>query len=91
MPAGMGDYDWRRVVDTLKQAGYDGALTAEFVAPIDRTPANPYPNALETQPVDISDEQLKFIEDHGSSVLSEEFYDWLTQKNAEALLPLIEG
>ena len=55
---------------TLKQAGYDGALTAEFVAPLDRTPANPYPNALETQPVDISAEQLQFIMDHGSNMLS---------------------
>ena len=89
MPAGMGQYDWKRVVDTLKQAGYDGALTAEFVAPIDRTPANPFPNALETQPVDISDEQMQFIIDHGSSTLSEEFYDWLTEKNAEHLRPLI--
>jgi len=89
MPAGMGHYDWKRVVDTLKQVGYDGALTAEFVAPVDRTPANPFPNALETQPVDISDEQMQFIIDHGSSTLSEEFYDWLTQKNAEHLTPLI--
>jgi len=89
LPAGMGDYDWKRVVETLKQAGYDGALTTEFVAPIDRTPANPFPNALETEPVDISDEQMKFIEDHGSSTLSEEFYDWLTQRNAEHLLPLL--
>ena len=89
MPAGMGHYDWKRVVDALKQAGYDGALTAELVAPVDRTPANPFPNALETKPVDISEEQMKFIEDHGSTTLSEEFYDWLTQKNAEHLLPLI--
>lgn len=89
MPAGMGHYDWKEIVATLKQVGYDGALTAEFVAPIDRTPANPYPNALDTSPVDISDEQRKFIEDHGSSILTEEFYDWLTQQNAEYLLPLI--
>jgi D-psicose/D-tagatose/L-ribulose 3-epimerase len=89
MPAGMGDYDWAKVVATLKQAGYDGALTAEFVAPVDRTPANPFPNALETQPVDISEEQRKFIEDHGSTTLSEEFYDWLVEKNAEHLLPLL--
>ena len=89
MPAGMGHYDWRRVVDTLKQVGYDGALTAEFVAPVDRTPANPFPNALETKPVDISDEQMQFIIDHGSSTLSEEFYDWLVEKNAEHLRPLL--
>jgi D-psicose/D-tagatose/L-ribulose 3-epimerase len=89
MPAGMGHYDWRKVVNTLREVGYDGALTAEFVAPIDRTPANPYPNALDTSPVDISEEQRKFIEDHGSSILTEEFYDWLTQQHANHLLPLI--
>jgi D-psicose/D-tagatose/L-ribulose 3-epimerase len=89
MPAGMGTYDWPALVAALKEAGYDGALTAEFVAPIDRTPANPYPNALDTNPVDIGDEQRKFIEDHGSSILTEEFYDWLTQQQAEHLLPLI--
>ena len=80
MPAGMGHYDWKKVVSTLKQVGYDGAMTAEFVAPVDRTPANPYPNALETQPVDITEEQRRFIEDHGSTTLSEEFYDWLVEK-----------
>jgi len=88
-PPGMGHYDWPKVIDTLREVGYDGALTMEFVAPIDRTPANPYPNALETEFVDMSDEQRKFIEDHGSSTLTEEFYDWLVQQSAEHLLPLI--
>lgn len=88
-PPGMGHYDWSRVIETLREVGYDGALTMEFVAPIDRTPANPYPNALETEFVDMSDEQRKFIEDHGSSTLTEEFYDWLVQQAAEHMLPLI--
>ncbi len=91
MPAGYGDYDWAELVGVLKEIGYDGALTAEFVAPVDRTPANRYSNALETnfEGLDIDPEQLKFIIDHGSSVLTEEFYDWLVQVNAEALLPLV--
>ncbi len=91
MPAGHGDYDWKKVISTLKSIGYDGALTAEFVAPIDRTPANHYKNALETnfENVDISPEQLKFIIDHGSNVLTESFYDWLVEENAKHLLPLI--
>ena len=72
----------------LKRAGYDGALTAEFVAPIDRTPVTPYLNQLEKNPINISAEQLKFIQDHGSSVLSEEFYTGLAAKTAETLLPL---
>jgi len=89
MPAGHGSWDWRKLIDTLQAVGYDGALTTEFVAPIDRTPANPYPDAIETEPVDISPEQKKFIEEHGSSLLSEKFYDWLVAENAKTLLPLI--
>ena len=89
MPCGYGQYDWLKVIGTLKTIGYDGALTTEFVAPIDRTPANPYPNSVETEPVDITPEQKKFIEEHGSSLLSEEFYDWLIEENAKTLLPLI--
>jgi sugar phosphate isomerase/epimerase len=89
MPAGHGTWDWARLVQTLQSIGYDGALTAEFVAPVDRTPANKFPDAIETEPVDISEEQLKFIREHGSSLLSEKFYDWLVEENAKTLLPLI--
>jgi sugar phosphate isomerase/epimerase len=90
MAPGMGHWDWLKLIGTLKMIGYDGALTAEFVAPIDRTPANQYPNAIEKNPVDISPEQLKFIQEHGSSLLTEEFYDWLVGKTADTLLPLIK-
>jgi sugar phosphate isomerase/epimerase len=86
---GQGALDWKAIVQTLKKVGYDGALTAEFVAPIDRTPVTRYPNQLEKNPVNISAEQLKFIRDHGSSVLSEEFYTSLAAKTAETLLPLM--
>lgn len=89
MPAGMGCYDWAKVIDTLKEVGYDGALTAEFVAPIDRTPADPYPDALDPEPVGVSDEQRKAIARHGSNIFTESFYDWLTRKHAEHLLPLL--
>jgi sugar phosphate isomerase/epimerase len=93
MPAGYGDYNWAQVVEVLNSINYQGALTAEFVAPVDRTPANKYPNALETnfEGLDIDPEQLKFIIDHGSSVLTEEFYNWLVQVNSEHLLPLIDN
>jgi len=90
MAPGMGHWDWLKLVGTLKTIGYDGALTTEFVAPIDRTPANQYPNAIETNPVDISPEQFKFIQEHGSNLLSGEYYEWLVQKTAETLLPLIK-
>jgi D-psicose/D-tagatose/L-ribulose 3-epimerase len=86
MGCGQGDYDWVRIVRTLKQAGYDGALTAEFVAPIDRTPANPFPDALATTPdPELTPEQFKFIQDHGSGVLTEKFYSSLVETTAKTL------
>ena len=86
----MGALNWAAIVRTLKEVGYDGALTVEFVAPVDRTPANPFPDAIEKNPVNISAEQLKFIEDHGSSLLTESFYSDQVRICAETLLPLIK-
>ncbi|MEA3334998.1 MAG: sugar phosphate isomerase/epimerase [Chloroflexota bacterium] len=90
MACGMGALNWRDIVGTLKEIGYDGALTVEFVAPLDRTPANPYKNATAAAESELTEEQLKFIEDHGSGVLSEEFYSWLVEETAKTLLPLIK-
>lgn len=86
---GMGNVDWKRLVATLREVGYDGALTMESVAPVDRTPVSPWPNQVEKNPVDIPPEQLKFIQDHGSSLLSEAFYTMLYETASKTLLPLI--
>jgi len=86
---GMGAVDWAGFVKSLRAAGYDGALTMEAVAPVDRTPVSPWPNQVEQNPVDISPEQLKFIQDHGSSLLSEEFYTMLYETASKTLLPLV--
>ncbi|MBI1881116.1 MAG: sugar phosphate isomerase/epimerase [Chloroflexi bacterium] len=85
MACGQGDYDWVRLVTTLKAADYDQALTVEFVAPLDRTPANPYKNAMAAAEAELTPAQLKFIEDHGSGVLSDEFYSWLVEISAKTL------
>ena len=86
---GMGRIDWAALVKTLNDCGYKGALTMEAVAPIDRTPVSPWKNQVEQNPVDISPEQLKFIQDHGSSLLSEEYYTMLYETASKTLLPLI--
>ncbi|MEZ4774721.1 MAG: sugar phosphate isomerase/epimerase [Bacteroidia bacterium] len=86
---GMGTLDWPRIVSTLKSVGYDGALSVEFSPPVDRTPANPHKDSIDTNPEGLSPEHKKFLEDHGSSILSEEFYTMLTRKSIETLSPLI--
>jgi sugar phosphate isomerase/epimerase len=90
MAPGMGDYDWVRLVTTLKAAGYNEALTVEFVAPLDRTPANPYKNAQAEAESELTEDQLKFIEDHGSGVLSDEFYSYLVEVSGKTLRNAIE-
>lgn len=85
MACGMGSLNWERLLSTCKAIGYEGSLTVEFVPPIDRTPANPYKNALAAADATLTAEQLKFIEDHGSGVLSEEFYSWLVEESIKTL------
>jgi sugar phosphate isomerase/epimerase len=85
MACGMGSLNWERLLSTCKAIGYVGSLTVEFVPPIDRTPANPYKNALAAADAALTAEQLKFIEDHGSGVLSEEFYSWLVEESIKTL------
>lgn len=90
MAPGMGKLDWPKIVETLREVGYDDVLSVEFCSPLDRTPANPYPNSIDENPQGLSAEQKKFLEDHGSSSVTEEFYAMLTQKSASTLLPLIQ-
>jgi D-psicose/D-tagatose/L-ribulose 3-epimerase len=85
MACGQGQLDWASIIGTLKEVGYNGSLTVEFVPPLDRTPANPYKNALAAADESLTPEQLKFIEDHGSGVLSEEFYSWLVEESIKTL------
>ena len=90
MPPGMGKLDWSAIVSELRGIGYEGGMTLEFVPPVDRTPVTKFPNQIETKPVDVSPEQLKFIEDHGSSLLSEEFFTDMVRRSAEHIVPLIK-
>ena len=85
MACGMGALDWAKIIGTLKEVGYDGALTVEFVAPLDRTPANPYPNMMETGDVEMTPEERKFMVDHGTGDLSNEFYTWLVEETVKTL------
>jgi sugar phosphate isomerase/epimerase len=89
MAPGMGHLNWNQIISTLKEIGYDKILSVEFCPPLDRTPANPYPDSIDGNPQGLSDEQRKFLEDHGSAAVSESFYHMLTKKSIETLLPLI--
>lgn len=89
MAPGMGTLDWSSLIGLLREAGYDGPLSVEFCSPVDRTPANPHPGSIETNPVDITPEQKSYLEEHGSSTVTESFYTQLVKTSAETLRPLL--
>ncbi|KAK7973531.1 xylose isomerase-like protein [Apiospora saccharicola] len=84
--AGDGSFDWPAIVKTLAETGYDGGLAVECMPPIDRSPLGRFGAAqLETRPVDVAAGQLQFIVDHGSAVLSDEYYTQLLKTSAETM------
>ena len=85
MACGMGALNWKQIIDAVKSTGYDGALTVEFVAPLDRTPANPYTNMLAAETAEMTADERKFMIDHGTGDLSNEFYTWLVDETIKTL------
>jgi sugar phosphate isomerase/epimerase len=77
-PPGLGHIDFRAIVKALGDIGYNGGVHSEFVMPIDRTPLARKPTVWGGPPPEIPGvppEQLKFIFDLGSGVLTQEEYD----------------
>jgi sugar phosphate isomerase/epimerase len=91
LAAGRGNFDWSRIMAALAEAGYNGALAVECMPPIDRTPLGRFgAEQLESEAVDVSPDQLQFIVDHGSGVLSDRYYTELLRQSAETLRPFLD-
>ena len=91
LAAGDGNFDWQLIIAELKRAGYTGGLAVEFMPPIDRTPLGKFgTKQLERNPKDIHPDQLQFIIDHGSGLLSDGYYTSLLERSAQTILPLIK-
>jgi sugar phosphate isomerase/epimerase len=92
LAAGDGRFDWDEIVRVLKEGGYDGALAVECMPPIDRSPVGKY-GLEQTENLDaitaVSPERLQFIIDHGSALLSDEYYTYLMRRSAETLKPFV--
>ncbi len=89
-PPGRGAIDWAALVGALRAIGYDGALTSEFVMPVDRTPAaSSEQEAEDAAESGASAGHEKFLRDHGTGTLSERYYDLLVQQSGDFLRKLI--
>jgi D-psicose/D-tagatose/L-ribulose 3-epimerase len=70
-PPGEGTWDWAKLISTLKESGYNGPLTVEFVVPFDRSPLR---EKMEAAGTSATEAELKFIRDHGSDLMSDAAY-----------------
>lgn len=68
---GEGSWDWKKLIKTLKDSGYKGQLTVEFVVPFDRSPLA---QKMEEAGTTATEAELKFIRDHGSDLMSDAEY-----------------
>ena len=87
-PAGQGRYDWQAVLNTFKEINYTGHLTAEFVLPVDRTPITKLSEKREDD-MEFTASDLKFIQDHGSGLISAAEYDRAVEENITHLKKLL--
>lgn len=87
-PAGQGRYDWSQVLATFAEINYDNYLTAEFVLPVDRTPLAQLTEKKEAD-MEFTEADLKFIQDHGSGLISAAEYDRAVESNIQYLKKLL--
>ena len=91
-PPGRGAINWGALVGALRDIGYDGCLTNEFVMPVDRTPAASREQEAEDAAASgATAGHEKFLRDHGTGTLSERYYDLLVQQSGQFLRGLIES
>jgi sugar phosphate isomerase/epimerase len=87
-PAGQGKTDWTEILGALKEIGYTGRLTAEFVLTIDRTPLSISKEKHESD-MEFTAADLKFIQGHGSGLIPAADYDQAVKDNIDYLKGLL--
>lgn len=93
LAAGDGSFDWPQIMRVLRETGYDGALAVECMPPIDRSAVGNFSRSqveADSSKVDVAPDRLQFIIDHGSALLSDEYYTYLMRRSAETLRPFTE-
>ena len=87
-PAGQGRTDWTEILGVMKEIGYTGRLTAEFVLTLDHTPLAISTEKRESD-MEFTAADLKFIQGHGSGLISAADYDQAVKDNIDYLKGLL--
>jgi len=85
MPPGQGAIDWELIVRTLGEIGYDGYITVEFVATVDRSRISERTEIGDASEADASVGLEQFLRDHGTGAVPEQLYDRYVQESIDCL------
>jgi hypothetical protein len=72
-------------VRTLEDGGYDGYLTVEFVATVDRSRISQRREIGDASEADASVGLEQFLRDHGTGAVPEQLYDEYVQESIDTL------
>ena len=91
MPPGHGALDWNAIVAELVGIGYDGHLTVEFVASVDRSAISERQEIGDASEAGGGAAVEKFLRDHSTGAVPEAYYDRYAQESIDHLRAALGG
>jgi D-psicose/D-tagatose/L-ribulose 3-epimerase len=83
MPPGHGALDWNAIVAELIGIGYEGHLTVEFVASVDRSAISERQEIGDASEAGGGAAVEKFLRDHSTGAIPEAYYDRYAQESID--------
>jgi D-psicose/D-tagatose/L-ribulose 3-epimerase len=91
MPCGQGAIDWTKFARVLDEVGYDGCVTVEFVATVDRSRISERQEITDASEAEASQGMEQFLRDHGTGNVPASLYDQYTQECIDVLRKAAES
>ena len=85
MPCGQGALDWDKFMAVLADVGYDGCVTVEFVATVDRSRISERTEIADASESEGSQGMEQFLRDHGTGTVPAALYDQYVQDSIDVL------
>ena len=83
MPPGYGALDWDAIVRELVGIGYEGHMTVEFVASVDRSTVSERTDIGDASEAGGGVAMEKFLRDHATGAVPESYYDRYAEDSVE--------
>ena len=91
MPPGQGAIEWEKLMRTLDEVGYQGCVTVEFVATVDRSRISERTEIADASESESSQGMEQFLRDHGTGTVPAHLYDQYTQDSIDRLKKAAES